>query len=306
MPLASPGVRNSTSKRIFLGTFLALLATLALRAADEPKGERIELPQFPSEASLLAKMPPQPPDLTPEKLKLWFSVGETLEYKVYWGFIPVALSRATTSWEEKDGRKWIVMRFRTVSNDTLTKLYPVNDTIESWIDPETFLPFKFNKKLNEGKYKCDETTLFDRVEKMAYFRSNLSEKRWAFHIKDDTRDLPSFMCFMRKGPFEEGKKKSYELMADEKLYDLVLSMDEYEKIKLSKYGKVESLKCVPEAAFNGMFVRKGKMTLWVSKDPRHVATMMEADTPFANVKLKLYDVSGPGQDFWIKNKEEDD
>jgi hypothetical protein len=297
-------MRFRMSRRVVLAGLLALLQPVARPADAKPQSERIPLPVFPSESRVVTKLPPQK-ELDPKAPGLWFPMGETLEYKVYWGVIPVAISRVTTTWEEDHGRKWIVIRFRTVSNETLSKLYPVNDTIESWVDPETFLPFKFNKRLNEGRYKCDETTLFDHIGGKAYFRSNTSDKRWAFTIKPDTRDIPSFMYFMRKTKFEPGQTLAYELMADEKLYDLIVKTDRLEKIKLPKYGKVDAVKCVPEAAFNGIFVRKGKMTMWVTSDERRVCVQMEADTPFANVRLKLQDVSGPGEDPWIKNKKDD-
>jgi len=300
-------VNSNCSRRVWLALLLALAAAAWARAADKPKGERIPIAQNPSEAAIRGRLPPQPADLDPASLNLWFALGETLEYKVYWGVIPVAISRVSTTWEQKDGRHWIVIRFRTISNDTISRIYPVNDTIESWVDPETFLPYMFNKRLSEGKYKVDETTVFDHAEGLAYFRSNSNpDKKWAFHIQKDTRDLPSFMYFMRKSDFAPGQTLTYELMADEKLYDLILKTEKIEKVKLPTYGKVESVKCNPEAAFNGMFVRKGKMTLWISRDARRVCTQMEADTPFANVKLKLNDVSGPGQDSWITNKKTDD
>ncbi len=61
---------------------------------------------------------------------------------------------------------------------------------------------------------------------------------------------------------------------------------------------VSGLKVVPEAAFQGLFVRKGSMTVWVSTEGRQIFTRVVADTPFANVKLKLAKVTGGGEDFW--------
>jgi hypothetical protein len=279
---------------------LALSGAAGLRGEDKQKKERIPIAQNPSERAIRGRLPPQPADLDPASLKLWFPLGETLEYKVYWGVIPVAISRVSATWEELHGRKWIVIRFRTVSNKVLSKLYPVDDTIESWVDPQTFLPFKFNKRLSEGSYRCDETTVFDHAEGLAYFRSNTSEQRWAFRINPDTRDIPTLMYSLRKNDLQPGQTLNFEVMADERLYDLVVRTTKVENVDLEHYGKVSSVKCAPEAAFNGIFVRKGKMTLWVSRDPRRVCTQMVADTPFANVKLRLLKVEGPGDDAWIR------
>ena len=54
-------------------------------------------------------------------------MGETLDYRIYWGVIPVGSSRVTTEWIEEDGRTLIAIRFRTKSNDVLSKIYPVDD-----------------------------------------------------------------------------------------------------------------------------------------------------------------------------------
>ena len=92
-------------------------------------------------------------------------------------------------------------------------------------------------------------------------------------------------------------------MADEKVYDVIIRTGEEEEIKLSRYGKVKSLKMVPKAQFQGLFVRKGKIEAWVSQDPRQICTKIMADTPFANVKLLLNRVEGPGSDFWVDYEE---
>jgi biotin synthase-related radical SAM superfamily protein len=58
----------------------------------------------------------------------------------------------------------------------------------------------------------------------------------------------------------------------------------------------------PDAAFQGLFVRKGKLTLWVSEDERRILTRVVAVIPVANVRIHLDRVLGPGNDRWVKNK----
>jgi hypothetical protein len=69
---------------------------------------------------------------------------------------------------------------------------------------------------------------------------------------------------------------------------------------------VPSLRIDPEAAFNGLFVREGKATLWVSRDLRRILTRAKARVPFGRITVKLTDVSGAGDDFWITEKKGDD
>ncbi len=235
---------------------------------------------------------------------LWFPVGETIEYKIFWGRIPVAQSTATTEWVELDGRRLIAIRFRTKSNKVLSTLYPVDDFIESLIDPETFLPVRFTKKLSEGRYRCFEITTFDHEKGTAVLENK--RKGWTkeYEIDADTRDLIAFMYSMRAEEFPVGTKQNFRVMADEKLYDLEVKSHKAEKVKLPRFGKVSTVMLEPEAAFQGLFVRKGKMVLWVSDDDRRLIARASIKVPVAHVNLVLDKVTGPGEDVWVNPEPE--
>lgn len=235
---------------------------------------------------------------------LWFAVGEELRYEVYWGVIHVADSRVTTEWIEEGGRRLLAIRFRTQSNGFLKRIYPVNDLIESIIDPATFLPLRFTKTLSEGRYRTDEVTEFDHAKGLAYWHNRKSGKKKEFPIEADTRDIVTFMYYLRARPFTPGEQAKFRVMADEKLYDLFFKVGPADEMKFKQFGKVRSVRIEPEAAFEGIFVRKGKLTIWVSVDPRRVCTRLMATTPFANVHVNLAEVLGPGDDFWVRARSE--
>lgn len=239
-----------------------------------------------------------PPSAEPA---LWFPVGEELHYRVYWGVMPVGDSRVTTEWIEENGRRLVRIRYRTRSNAFLDRIYRVDDTIEAVIDPVTFLPLRFRKILSEGRYRADEETVFDHAAGKAYWTDHRKGRKKVFDIEPDTRDLVTFMYFMRKNEFKAGEKATFRVMADDKIYDLYLTMGPRETMKLPSYGKVESVRVTPEAAFQGLFVRKGRMTLWVSTDERRLATRIQASVPVADVHVNLCNVLGPGDDKWIRN-----
>jgi len=242
-----------------------------------------------------------------ERPELWFPVGEELTYRIYWGLIPVGTTKVKTQWDEHEGRKVLAIRVRTRSNRWLDLIYPVDDFLESLIDPETFLPIRFTKRLNEGTYHCDEVTHFDREKGVASWYSRLQDRTKEYAIKEDTRDLISFMYFMRNRSksFEPGVVERFKVMADEKLYDLYVEPKARDTVKLPNYGKVESVVFEPEAAFEGLFVRKGKLWIWVSDDERRILTAAAAKIPVASIKIKLAKVAGPGDDFWIRNAKTD-
>ena len=227
-------------------------------------------------------------------------IGEKITYRIYWGFIPVGTATSWTEWAEYEGRKLLAIRMRTISNKVVEKLYPVDDTIESLVEPDTFLPVRFSKDMSEGDRKYKEVTLFDRTNKVARWESKLTGKKKEYGIEPETRDIPSLMYYLRTKTFIVGNREHFRVQADEKIYDLWLNIQKKEKVDTPNHGDVASIKIEPEAAFNGLFVRKGRLWVWMSDDPRGLASRIEASIPVANVRAVIVQVEGPGTDFWVK------
>jgi len=251
-------------------------------------------------ATLLALLAGHSLAQTPEVLKgCKWPVGEKITYRLYWGFVPVGTAVGWTEWVEHEGRRLLAIRLRTRSNKVIEKIYPVDDTIESLVDPLTFLPIQFTKNLSEGKTRKHEITTFDRTNLVARWTSPLSGKSKTFPIKPDIRDIPTLMYSLRSNVFKPGTKEHFSVMADEKVYDVWLDVGNKEDVNLSNYGKVRCLKIEPDAAFEGIFVRRGKMWIWTSDDERCLATKIMATIPVANVRALLWSVEGPGRDKWV-------
>lgn len=255
------------------------------------------LPVIEAATNAIVPVPPR---------ELWFPVGEEMTYKIYWGLIPVGKTIVTTGWEVKDGRTVLVIRHRTRSNKVIATMYPVNDLLETIIEPMSFRPISFMKDLHEGKTRYHEITTFDYDALKGHWRSLLSTKAKDFDIEPDTRDIVTFMYYMRSKTFRPGEQSHYRVMADEKVYDLYLDVKKPETVDLDGFGRVQSLRLEPQAKFEGLFVRKGKMTIWVSRDARAVCTQVKASVPVGSVRVVVAEVKGPGDDLWIKRSPKDD
>ncbi|NLB55256.1 MAG: DUF3108 domain-containing protein [Lentisphaerae bacterium] len=235
------------------------------------------------------------------KPDLWFPVGERMIFQLYWGVIPVGEAILWSEWIEQDGRTLLSIKITAKSNKILSKIYPVNDYMESIIDPESFLPISFFKNVSEGRYRLKEITTFDYEAGKGYWQHLLKDKSREFDIDPNTRDLITFMFYMRSQQLEEHNVYNYRVMADEKLYDLIVNTKEKEKIKLPAMKRsFVGLKCDPEASFQGLFVRVGKLCVWVSDDDRRIALKITARVPLASVQILLKRVEGPGDDEYIR------
>jgi hypothetical protein len=233
----------------------------------------------------------------------WFPVGEELVYDIHWGVIGVGQTHVITDWFDYEGRRVIRIRYITKTNKFVANFYPVDDLIESLIDPETFLPIRFTKRLKEGRYRCDEITHFNFRKLKAGWESKLNGRKKAFPIEKDTRDIVTFMYYLRSQHFEPGEKLAFRVMADEKLYDLNIAVGDRVTMRFPEFGEVPSIRLDPEAAFQGLFVRSGKVVAWISDDDRRLCTRLMVSVPVANVRLTLHDVRGPGSETWTRKRD---
>lgn len=245
---------------------------------------------------------PVPAPVSQAVTNFWFPVGEELVYHAHWGLFHVAETRTTVNWTNREGRDLLAVRMRTKSNKVISSIYPVDDTVETLIDPNTFLPVIFSKVLNEGRYHTDEITVFDHAAGKAYWHNRKKNERREFAIEPDTRDIMTLMYWLRREPFKPGQISEYRVMADEKLYDLFVRVMENEELDNDHYGTIKTSRIEPDAAFQGLFVRKGKLTLWVTRDERRIMAKVMAEIPVANVRIHLAEVRGPGDDQWVKKK----
>jgi len=240
-----------------------------------------------------------------EQTGLWFPVGERLTYKVYWGIFPVAETKVISKWieeeEEEEKRILLAITVTTKSYALLNAIYPVDDFIESVVDPVTFKPLRFSKRLSEGRYRLNEITSFNHKEHVAHWKHLIKNDAKDFAIEDDTRDLLSFMFFMRSQKLEPNRTYFYRLMADEKLYDLYVHTKDYVQLNVPKFGVIRCLYIQPEAKFQGLFVRAGRLRVWVSDDERRLCVKAVAKAPVVGtIKLLLDKVEVPGNDSRVK------
>ncbi len=229
---------------------------------------------------------------------MWFPVGERLTYRIKWGFISVANTVIASEWIEDDGRLLLVIRVTTRSTPFFDKVYLVDDMLESVVDPETFLPLRFTKRLSEGSHRIHQVTVFNHDAGTASWTDLLEGKEKELALEPDTRCLLSFMFFMRSQEFEPDTAYHFRVMADDGIHDLDVYSKSYEVIKLPFFGKMKSLMLDLEAPFHGLFVRIGDIRLCVSDDDRRVLTKGTAGFTLGTISVFLRKVEGAGDDSW--------
>jgi len=234
----------------------------------------------------------------------WLPVGEQLSYKLYWGVIPVGKALFTSEWTEIEGKKYILLRATADTTSLLAKIYPVHDVIESTVDPTNFLPVLYVQKLREGKHKRDDSITFNHTNGYAVWQNTGKVKAGQpstaqIPIQADTRDVLTLTYYMRNKGLTVGQKETFQVVVDNKLYDLELNGLKILPMDVGGREDVECIEVEPKAKFGAIFVRKGDVRLWFSQDPRRVCVKMSAKLSVAHAKALLVGIEGPGNDDWV-------
>jgi hypothetical protein len=227
-----------------------------------------------------------------------FVPGEVIEYKIYWVGIPIAWARITTDTVVEEERELIRITMIAHTYKTYTHIFEVDDKTEVIIDPETALPIRHDWIINEGTIHKSHLTTFYHDKKVAVFQDRISKDIREIPIESDTQEVFSFIYGNRSADIEKLAARKHRLLVTGKLYDLELKISDHDKIRLPHFGKVASMEIEPIADFDGIFLRKGKVFFWISKEPTRVVTYIKTRVALGRITAKIHEISSPVKGFW--------
>jgi hypothetical protein len=224
-----------------------------------------------------------------------FEAGETLVYTISWLKIEGGeMTLATTREASPDGVPVHRIRLSAVSNEYVSRFYPVNPRYETWVDARDFTPVRFEKHAREGRYVSDEVEEFDLTHRVAVWKDD-KETRAVGPIPEHFQDVISSFYFMRTVPLVPGEETRVDLYSRGKLYRLVVAVLGRERVE-TELGVFDAFKVQPRmhdsASASSVDRNKGKLFLWFSDDARRLPVMARTILPIGSVTARLTRVSG--------------
>jgi len=250
--------------------FLVLLFAAALAAAAaRPAGPAV---------------PPADRDYLPKDrlFPVPFAPGETLVYTIAWlkiegGEMTLTASRLAAP----DGVPVHHLLLTAVSNDYVSKFYPVNTRYETWVDARDFQPLRFEKRAREGRYVSDEVEEFDLVRRIGSWRTDRTP------LPERVQDIISSFYYMRSQPLIPGTDLRVDMFSRGKLYRLVVHVQEKETVE-TEAGSFQAVRVQPAMLTEGDEDRnRGKLFLWFSDDARRLPVMARTILPIGSVTARL-------------------
>jgi hypothetical protein len=225
-----------------------------------------------------------------------FKPGETLTYEVSWSNIVTA---GTAVMEVKgellpNGRK--VFRFIATSRSVgvVDKFYPVNDTIQSVFDPQLMQSLSFSLNESHGKRKRRRGSVFDQARKTVVSTVN-DDPPETLTIPGQMQDALSSLFYLRTmEDFTIGKIHVIPVHDSGKNWSVEVQTLGRETVK-TPAGKFNTIKVKTFPKYEGVFMNKGEIFIWLTDDSRKIPVLMKSTISIGSIMTTLTDMK-PGDE----------
>ncbi len=225
-----------------------------------------------------------------------FQPGEKLTYDVSWSRV-VSAGTAVMEVEEetlKNGKA--VLKFIVTGRSTgvVDKVFPVNDTVESVFDPSIMESLSYSLKQSHGKRKKRREIVFDHARKKAVSTLN-DDAPENTDIPDHVQDALSSLYYLRTiEDFAVGKVITVNVFEGEKNWSIEVYTLGREKVR-TPAGEFSAIKVKTHPKYEGVFLNKGEVFIWLTDDDRKVPVLMKSTITVGSFVFTLTDMK-PGKE----------
>ncbi len=223
-----------------------------------------------------------------------FDSGELLNYRGYYnlGFIWVAAGEVQlrTKKTQYGGKDAYQLMGTGKSLKAFDWFFHLRDTLISYVDAETLLPFHFDRRTHEGKYHAHHQYWFNHDSNTIHSKIQKRErpvKLDSLENKPCTFDLLSVAYYARNINFNKHKKDDkipVSVLIDNKIHSLYIRYKGTETVKTKSGKRFECFKFSPLLLKGNVFEGGEDMTVWLSKDKNRIPIMIEAKILVGSVK----------------------
>jgi len=214
--------------------------------------------------------------------------GEILTYDVSWSDI-VSAGIAVMEIREgtlPDGDKVLKLIVTTRTVGIVRKFYKVNDRLESVFDPDIMQSLTFSLDQSHGKRKKKRELVFDHEKNTVVSRLN-NDPPETFTIPDEIQDALSSLYYLRtRSDFIVGKPIIVQVHDSGKNWAVEIQTLGKEKVT-TPAGKFDTIKVRTYPKYEGVFMSKGEIFIWLTDDSRKVPVLMKSTISIGSIVSTL-------------------
>ncbi len=195
------------------------------------------------------------------------------------------------------GRQAYVISVIGRSVGFVRKLYRVDDHSKSYFDKKLRASMRVEMNISESNYKKRKVIDFDHDNNLATYTVDEGEPL-EFEIDEGSQDSFSAMYALRtmRSKIKVGEAIYIPLFEDKKKYELEVKILRKERLNLDQ-GMIDTLVVEPALSTEGIFKRRGKMTIWLSDDENLIPIKVRSKIFIGAFYATLRDVEGVDVDF---------
>ncbi len=171
-------------------------------------------------------------------------------------------------------------------------IYTLDDSIDTFVTKENFLPLKYVLAQRESAQTVDDLQLFDHDELKTYHwykkikHGKLKEEEKTKYIPRYFQDSFSALLFVRTLPLKKGDHYEFPIVTRGKIWMLGIKVEETERIEIMDKD-VLAIRINAETRFPGVLEKKGDILFWFSADDRKRLLKFEAQVKIGSVAGEL-------------------
>ena len=219
-----------------------------------------------------------------------FQVGERQVLALRWTAIPAGkVTLEVRKGPEIAGRKTLQLWGNVLSSRLVDAIYHVDNTIESFVDQEALIPYKFLLHMVESSQKKETKVIMDHQKEKAYYWSQRVSEKWGNEtLKNEdemvggTQDMFSGLFFVRTLDYELGKVIKIPVYEKGKNMDVELKAVAKEVVH-TEAGVFQAWKVLTKVYLNNQLKMTGDTFMWISDDSNRYLVKFDAKLKFGSL-----------------------
>jgi len=229
----------------------------------------------PKPAAALHPVPAAPPKETRgASVPAWAKSPEELVYRV--DFIGITMGYARFRYTGKvliAGKPAYHLNVRAWTSGVLSFIYPINETIDYYLDAESLAPIR--QEFTQREKEKDDVAFYNQETGRITYRYRLSGK-----IRKEVDTVPSVydpvsIAYYFRWRDLGAENRPRNMYGGRKLYQVSSRFIGHERIRMD-YGEVDTIAVLPVIYRDGKPDPKGDLKIWFSNDERRVPVRLYA------------------------------
>jgi hypothetical protein len=210
-----------------------------------------------------------------------FANGETLVYELSWlGIVGGTAELRVDPPFDHDGTLAYRITSHARSNDFFSKIYTVDDRVESVVGAQPFRALRYEKHLREGGRQREELVRFDPVRNVA------ESKGRTVSTPPLVLDALSALYWVRTMDLAVGNSLQLPVHANGRNFALTVDVLARERLR-TPFGERMAWKLEPHQQYEGVFAKKGRLWVWISDDTARLPLLMKSSLSIGSIAARL-------------------